>query len=101
MLNNYHKTFILFLLAISLTSFVSPAEKNKIEAIKLEIKKTTVLLEKTNFEKQDISKNLALLETQINNRNDLIKELKIENSKSALRLQELQKYHEENFSIMN
>ena len=101
MLNNYHKTFILFLLAISLTSFVSPAEKNKIEAIKLEIKKTTVLLEKTNFEKQDISKNLALLETQINNRNDLIKELKIENSKSVLRLQELQKYHEENFKKYN
>ena len=101
MLNNYHKTFILFLLGISLTSFVSPAEKNKIEAIKLEIKKTTELLEKTNFEKQDISKNLALLETQINNRNDLIKELKIENSKSVLRLQELQKYHEENFKKYN
>lgn len=41
------------------------------------------------------------METQINNRNDLIKELKIENSKSVLRLQELQKYHEENFKKYN
>lgn len=55
MLNNYHKTFILFLLGISLTSFVSPAEKQN-RGNKIRNKKTTELLEKTNFENKIFQK---------------------------------------------
>ena len=66
-------------LFIGLTGLIVPIQKNeRIEVLKKQIQQVESILEQSNQEKREFIKTAQLIQTQIQNRNELVKEMSTE-----------------------
>jgi murein hydrolase activator len=99
-------------LFIGLTGLIVPIQKNeRIDVLKKQIQQVESILEQSNQEKKEFIKTAQLIQTQIQNRNELVKEMSTElanytknllnlQNSNALQINQLKSYKEAYFKTL-